>query len=246
MKNSFRNRLFIVMAIFGIVFMSIGAVLMAAGVLVNGSLPFEVGSREVSYTRVDISESVDTFVLDVDYGDVYVYEAQAGESYIEYEMDDYHQFSTDQQLNILTINDSIGDNKSIGGMHDIVINLYVAEGSFVEGEIDLGSFTAKDCNLSYLNIVVDVGDICIKDVVCDDVSLTVDCGNIDADRIEVLDMDATVDVGSIELIIVGDKADFDIDVDVKVGSKNVLDQDGLSDKILVLKVDTGHIELTFE
>ena len=78
------------------------------------------------------------------------------------------------------------------------------------------------------------------------VKLIAQTGSIHAKKLEASYITAEASTGSVNLEILGRKEEYTVWVDVDMGSKNISNQHGTTDKTLNLKADTGSVHVTFD
>lgn len=111
---------------------------------------------------------------------------------------------------------------------------------------DTGAAKLVDITANSLDCKTDTGAQTLKIVTATTVTLEADTGSIRAERLSASFLTAEADTGSIHLNIVGKKEEYSVWVDVDLGSKNISNQAGTTEKTLNLRADTGSVHVTFE
>lgn len=115
-------------------------------------------------------------------------------------------------------------------------------------KIDLGAGTVKLADGAYGNIQVDLGagKLSAQKITSNTLIGDVSAGSLEIGELTCPDIKADVSAGSLKLGIVGAKAEYTIRASVSVGSCNVSDQTGTTDKKLVVDCSAGKISVDFK
>lgn len=113
-------------------------------------------------------------------------------------------------------------------------------------DTDAGATNIQSANIeNRLYIESNAGAVKLKNVTANAIEISTNAGAIEGKQIAADTVIASTDLGAIELNILGVKADYTIRADVGLGSQNVSDQTGRTDKLLELKADLGSVKVTF-
>lgn len=109
------------------------------------------------------------------------------------------------------------------------------------GEINVGAVkcSALDCDIG-------AGSLDAESVVCQTFDCDIDTGEMSVTSLSCTKADASVGAGKISLTLAGKKSEYTISAHTSVGSCNVSDQRGSTDKRLELECSTGDIKIHFD
>lgn len=97
-----------------------------------------------------------------------------------------------------------------------------------------------------INVKVNAGNIIIKDMESDKITAKMNAGGLNIEKALIKNINYNINAGSILTNVIGNKADYNINVEKNAGSCNVSNQTGLAaDKIITLDIDAGKININF-
>ena len=114
--------------------------------------------------------------------------------------------------------------------------------------INLGAGTVNLADGVYGNIKTDVGagKLYAQKITCNTLVSDVSAGSLEISALSCPDIKADVSAGSLKLGVVGAKVEYTIRASVSVGSCNVSDQTGTTDKKLDVDCSAGKITVDFK
>jgi hypothetical protein len=112
-------------------------------------------------------------------------------------------------------------------------------------DIDAGYAELQNITVNKLNIKIDAGSAKIIGGTVENCKINLNAGSVKLNGMTLSNLDARIEAGRLSGSIAGNKADYTITVQMGLGSSNLQNQTGTSNKRITLNIDIGSVQIDF-